>query len=794
MKLTIDNLDGLGAMDYSGSVDRSAKLEVARSLNAPSTVNGMLCLVGTALKVPARRGRVMITAEDATVLFTGYLATEPVAVYAGMASAGAVYRLAFAAVSDEWLLDKQAAGSLVGEGLGDAGGAVVKGLLARLDPGRLATTAVQNGQNVGVFAPVAGAAWSAHAGAVADATCAAYRVIGGAMSMAQVGTIVHALSDGDGSLQVAGLRTAAVRELSNDVTVCGELEPATYWTEIFTGDGTTAAFDLTGDPAAAGAGHAMLLADDFNTTSINLQRWAATDPGSHLALGGGVGATGLVISGGNGFDGQTTLVANDAVEMGGTVVVELKGATLNAGSAGVLAGLYGGSAMQANCLAGFNVRQAGGNTLLTPLVNGVEVGTAFTVLQGHAYTLRLRLHCAELLRVKQVFYALDEATGTLKRFGGGVVDAPLAVVFEVRDNGQSSNTPVTVLYDGSVASSFASARLALINSLQLFGSIGSVTVQRMGSAWVRATDATTGAVTTRLAGGVNDGLDFQLVSTSVTGKVTFYPQRVPQAGVFVTVLYRGQRRAVARLADAASLAAEAAGGGVGTARWLGRVVRPAARSSEDCENAAQALLGFATSRAAAVAGTYLAVNPAEDVWPGDVLALSANGSSVNVIVRAVTVEDAGAAPEALTYRISFANDWAEGMGLRVSEVVPKDVLLPETALEPGAGAAAAHVLANLQQMAVTSFTGTGASAALTVDAGMAPPAGGGFEVRRRDGGFGGGGAATGNGDLVLRSPVRGFTIPRGAMEERFFVRMYDGSTPPLYSRESSAIVTHVPLG
>ena len=30
-----------------------------------------------------------------------------------------------------------------------------------------------------------------------------------------------------------------------------------------------------------------------------------------------------------------------------------------------------------------------------------------------------------------------------------------------------------------------------------------------------------------------------------------------------------------------------------------------------------------------------------------------------------------------------------------------------------------------------------------------------------------------------------------AFEEKFFVRMYDGSTPPLYSRNSSAIVTQI---
>jgi hypothetical protein len=229
--------------------------------------------------------------------------------------------------------------------------------------------------------------------------------------------------------------------------------------------------------------------------------------------------------------------------------------------------------------------------------------------------------------------------------------------------------------------------------------------------------------------------------------------------------------------EEASVAAE------GRAQWLGKVVSPAARSSADCESAAQAVMGFAASRAAAIAGRYDAVNLQDspnDVWPGDVLALTANGVTTNVIVRQVTVQDTGACPEMLTYKIAFANDWAEGLGVRLSEAVATDVELPETA-QTGPGV----VLANLQQLQVVSAT----TSALQVDAGMDPPSGGGFEVRRRDGDFGPGVDQ----DLVLRSPVRSFSIPREGQVERYYVRMYDGSTPPVYSRFSSAVFTELPV-
>jgi hypothetical protein len=117
----------------------------------------------------------------------------------------------------------------------------------------------------------------------------------------------------------------------------------------------------------------------------------------------------------------------------------------------------------------------------------------------------------------------------------------------------------------------------------------------------------------------------------------------------------------------------------------------------------------------------------------------------------------------------------------LSEEIATDALLPQTALN-----SAAQVLANLQQLTVTSLTET----ALQVDAGTAPPAGGGFEVRRKDWAFG---PDVDSVDLVLRSPVRSFSIPRAAQVEQFYVRMYDASTPPLYSRFSSAVFVNWPV-
>ena len=773
MKVTIDNLDGLGAVDYSATVCASGPLKVERVLNAPSRCSGMLDVSDAAVAVPVRRGRVVVASDSGTVLFTGYVATEPVAIYAGNGTRGPVYRYVFSAISDEWLLDKQTV-TLGGAGLAQAGGQLLRTLTNRVDAGLFTTDGVVDGRSVGVFEPTQTGSWSVNAGAVSGATYAAYRVLNGAVSLQSAGAVTHTLNDGDGTLQIAALKTGAVKELANDVTVSGEIEPTAYVNETFAGDGTTAVFQLAGAPFRVKASATRLLTDSFDKGAFDRRIWEVSDPGSHLGFSGG----GLTMTGGNGFDGQTTLTAIDAVELGGSLVIEAGSVRLGGFSAGVVCGLYSGATEQENCFAGYNVRQSGGSTVVAPMVKGVEVGTVYTLLNGHRYTLRIRLHCVEMQRVLQTYYAMVD--GVVRSFGGGQVPAPMDLVFELQDLGVSSNTPATVLYDGFVASSPASCSFVAVNCVQLFGSIGYCRVTRTGSAWVVST-LPSGVRTTRLIGIAGEGVDCEV---SATGKVTFLAGRIPVAGELVTFMYRGRQRAVARREDSTSVAVEAAGGMPGTARWLGRVLKPEARSSVDCESAALAVLSFSASRAAALAGTYEVVNP-EDVWPGDLLAITSAGQTLRVVVRTVSIEDGSAWPEALTYRIAFANDWAEGLGLKLSEAIAADAWLPETALS-AASPLGGNVLANLQQLQVVSATET----ALQVDAGTVPPAGGGFEVRRRDWDFGPGVDQ----DLVLRSPVRSFSIPREGQVERYYVRMYDGSTPPVYSRSSSAVFTNLPVG
>ena len=114
----------------------------------------------------------------------------------------------------------------------------------------------------------------------------------------------------------------------------------------------------------------------------------------------------------------------------------------------------------------------------------------------------------EMQRVMQRYYCMVD--GVVQGFGDlSGVGAPCDVVFELVDEGASSNTPATVLYDtaaatGTLPGSPATCAFAAVNSTQIFGSIRSVNVTRTGSAWVVST-LPNGTKQTRLIGSCGRG-------------------------------------------------------------------------------------------------------------------------------------------------------------------------------------------------------------------------------------------------------------------------------------------------
>jgi hypothetical protein len=773
LKLTIDNYDGNGAVDYTSSIVAGRPFRILRRLNQPVTCECTLLPAG--LIAPVRNARITVADDQGVLLFTGYIAAEPAPELAGQGTTGAVCPLFVSAIGDEMLLDRQPIAQT-----GPLGGATAASaaqvMLARSEILGITTALSLATMGVSEFQPLSGRSWSENLATLAAASRNAYLLQNSTLSLNPVGTVTHTLSESDGTLSLANLQMATVKALANDITVCGEEEPAAYVTEFFQGDGTTVLFELGAEPWKLPASKARTFTDDFQGTFLNPQLWVVDDPGSAVTLT----ANGLTCAGGNGILGNTVVSTFSTVEMGGGLILETNAVQFGQQTSGILNGLYfGGETSLPGCLAGFQIGQSGGAATIAPILNGAVAGSTFTAVAGHTYTLRLRFYSNEVQRILQSYYITGAVSG-FHRYGGDLLPAAGSFAFEVQDttNGVAS-TPVT-LYAGPFGGSPSPwCVYAPLNASFLDCSIGSVTVERLPPNWVTSKPLNGSAVIRRL-GTTAQGADCTVEST---GKLRFYPSSTPQPGDLIAVSYRTSNRSVARLASAASIASESLGGKLpGTAVWTGTVTNPAPRSSADCENAAQAILALATSRAAAWAGKYTAWNPEQqgDIWPGDVLALNSTstGITANLVVRTVEIDLSTTAPTLVKYSIGFANDWADCLSIQTSAAVPADVWLP---LAPETVAP----LANLDSLVVTSVTGS----QIQIKAGVTPPTGGGFEVRRRDYGF-----TPGPGpDLVLRSPVANFTIPRQAAMERYYIRMYDASTPPNYSRFSSAVFVNLPL-
>jgi hypothetical protein len=482
------------------------------------------------------------------------------------------------------------------------------------------------------------------------------------------------------------------------------------------------------------------------------------------------------LNGGSGYDGQTEFTWLTPIEMGGTLLLEAEGLTLANASTGIVAGFFTGMQTAAECTAGFQAtaQQGTGAVSLQPIVMGCASGISFALNPANEYTLRVRVFCPEMERQLSTYLAYGD-NGAIVEGGLGVL-SPAKLLFEIQEfvNGVAS-MPVT-LYDGSVVNAPGVCWVAAASSLNLHGTLRALHLTSLGSCWVTSMPVG-GAAVSRPMGTAAQEAECHVERA---GRLLFYTGFVPAVGEQICVRYRTVQRSVGRAVNAASQQA-LAGTAVPTASWVGTVTAPATRSSVDCRNAATALAEAAASASALWSGTYKATNLefAADVWPGDALELNAPSCNMaaQLVVRSVTLNYKASTPDLVQYTIAFANDWAVDLAIKTSGAVPADAWLPAVVLPT--------VLANLNNITVTPNGNT-----VTVVPGVNPPSGGGFEVRRRDYAFMPGQDT----DLLLRGSQPDLILPRLSANDRFYLRMYDGATPPNYSEFSAALFINLPLG
>jgi hypothetical protein len=132
--------------------------------------------------------------------------------------------------------------------------------------------------------------------------------------------------------------------------------------------------------------------------------------------------------------------------------------------------------------------------------------------------------------------------------------------------------------------------------------------------------------------------------------------------------------------------------------------------------------------------------------------------------------------EHLSYKVRFANDAAKALAFefQTSKATTSLFVNQQTNTQVGT-----MYLVDLTAAVITLVTST----TVTVDAGIAPVSGGGIEVRWSDAGWGAGNDR----NLVGRFATPTFTVPRLSRVQTCYLRQYDASLPPKYSRYTAAL-------
>lgn len=764
MKLIIDNNDGQGVKDYTSYLDAEDLPKVSRKLNRAIRMTTSLVAANASFVPPALGARVTLQRGDGYKLFTGYVTAAPQQELLGLAQSGRAWRYAVQATDDSWLLDRNMLAirpPFTRRTAGDALKTITNDVL----PGALDTSGVQDVGYVEQYHTSAQKSWSAHAQELATMMRSCYSVQDGKVSFQPVGQAGLTIDEANARFLPGELSVTQPDSLLNDVTVVGELEPKLYVRDYFLGDGLTLNFGMSSTPYQGES--YTLFQEDYLGPALSPTLWSLNDPNGAVWIGGGALH----------LNGPATLKFVEQVELAGGMRVQHGQVTLGAASRGTIGGLYNGNVSDGNCLAGFRLTPSGGNTTIQALVNGSPVGNVITSKPGHVYAFATHLVGNEAHRVQQAYYSSQHGAGHQR--GGDTLGAAVRVVLSVHDVDPNDpgtfGAPATVLYDDVQWSTPPFATYAVADGTDLHLDLAFTRVSLQAAVEVRSMPPGQ-SFHTRLSGGLADGGECYVSSA---GNLRFYPPYPPVPYEQIIVSYRSSSRAMARVQDTNSIAAHRKGADNGLRMCVKGLGLPGAGTSVDCENAALAVLDDSTQQS--FVGSYEAVSdllPANDVTPGTSVQVNAPSwhAQFSALVREVEIEVLGADEDRSHYSIKFANEAADPVAFKFDSATLEQPLTTVFTISTPSGS---QYLPSLSLAGITASIAT----EVTIDAGWAPPNGGGIEVRRSDGGWG----PANSGNLVGRYTSRTFTVPRLSRVQDYYLRQYDASSPTKYSRYSTLL-------
>ena len=780
MKITIDNLQGLGPQDYTQVLDGTVAPGIVRKINQPAQFKCKLLGGAPGFVIPVAGARVTIAKANGSFLFTGYLTETPQFEYLGFGEQGAVYRYEVIAESDEFLLDQRALPNRA-RFVARTAGSALQQLSQDLLPGGFDTSEVEDVDVLAAYEVNPQKKFSYHAGEIALAARASYRAMNGALVLTPVGEVTYAINESDATFSPGRLKLTSPKMPVNDVTVIGLDEPQAYVRDYFVGDGLSLRFYLSQTPFQQN--WRAMIDEEYLRADLDPTTWSVSDPSSAVS----VSQQTLQVSGGNGRDGGTTVAFVEQIELGGALELQHGDISFAEPSQGVIGGLYSSAISAAECVAGFQITPSGAGSNLQALINGIATGPKVATTAGHRYVLTTYLYSMEVYRAQQTYHSSLHVAGSGR--GGASVTADVRVVLEAQDidpaNPASMVAPAIVLFDDVIVNAPAFCTYALINATNLQCSIAYTYAAHISLAMVRAALPNSG-YSTQLLESLSDGGQCRIASSTT---LDFYPQYVPPLNTLIVASYRGSGRAAAKIANSEGIAELAEGNDDGVRSLVRTMKAPSARTQADCENAALAILDDAGGTA--WMGAYetwsdFLPGGAGDLFPGDGIAVNipSQNAVFSAIVRRVSIQLLDPADDRGVYEIDFANDWALPVAMQdeMSAVtVPLGDLPPRLSTEQ----VGHYYLVSLTDAEVTEITST----TVEVDVGMAPANGMGIEVRAHDYGWG----PSNDRNLLGRFNTQTFSLARLARTQNYFLRLYDSSSPPRYSRYAAALHVDYPL-
>lgn len=795
--LEIDNGDGRGRMDYTRylvSPDRTPATLRDR-VNQPTLLDFGLAPADALFLPPRRSAYVRLTglaeapapgsARVPGTIFTGYVTSQPAADYLGIVDARPVHGWRCQATGEEYLLNVKRVG-LLPPFLNQTAGAILRFLAAHLLPGRFSVANVADGPLLPVFTAQPDALWSDLARQLAERAGFYYRVLDGAILFQPIGAEPAgiAIDESDRHFRPESLEiTPLGNPIQNDVTVLGAVEPQACMKEYFAGDGFTSRFPLSA--AIFGAESERLLADDFTAAALDTARWTETDPAGEITPFQGR----LNVTGGTGTLGETSLLARQVIELGGELELLHGEFEFVSPSMGILGGLYGAAALtQADCLIGFDISPIGATSRIRVIRNGVVQAPEVMAQPNHHYVLVTRISADQPIRTEQVFPSAVAA------HGGLAIPANVRMTMEVREIDLTNPTaPVsTILYDATQSGLPGFAFYAPINAKDLHVAANFLQVTRPIQAALETQKPGGNATVRRLGFGIATH-DATITSDPHSNQwaLEFYEDTIPVRGEKITLTSRAAGRAIARVTDAASIAAEGAlAGDDGRRAVVLSETTPQPRNSAEAELAALAYLDEHT--APRYEGRYVTWGAFAESFPRSGRLVDVRAESrqpvFTALVRGVTSEFRELSGEHILHTLEL------GQPSRFEDLLrhftePEEVLRPETVAPPlpvERADVGTSFLTDAPGLALTAFSAT----QFTVDMGAPPPAGGAYQVRRSDLGWSTAASSGTAQNLLGTFTTQSFALARNSTNHVFYIRpvAVTGET----SRHSSVLAIHYP--